>query len=67
MAICCTSACMGADTRNTVQLTIDLVTLVPGNDPLEGMATARRRIRMTFPAFAGFIASCIAGGLLEVH
>jgi hypothetical protein len=31
------------------------------------MALARRCIRMTFPAFASFIAGWTAGGLLEVH
>jgi uncharacterized membrane protein YoaK (UPF0700 family) len=54
-------------TTNTVQLTIDLTTLVRRNDSPEEMARARRRIRMTFPAFAGFVAGCATGGLLEVH
>jgi uncharacterized membrane protein YoaK (UPF0700 family) len=52
-------------TTNTVQLTIDLATLVCGNDSPEEVALAGRRIRMTFPAFAGFIAGCTTGGLLE--
>ena len=54
-------------TTNTVQLTIELTTLVRGNALPEQMALARRRIRMTLPAFAGFIAGCTTGGLLEVH
>jgi uncharacterized membrane protein YoaK (UPF0700 family) len=54
-------------TANTVQLTIELTSLVRGNTLPEQMALARRRIRMTLPAFAGFIAGCTTGGLLEVH
>src|ERR1700691_6067556 len=54
-------------TGNTVPLTIELTTLVRGNTLPEKMALARRRIRMTLPAFAGFIAGCMTGGLLEVH
>jgi uncharacterized membrane protein YoaK (UPF0700 family) len=54
-------------TTDTVQLTIDLTTLARGNALPEETALARRRIRMTFPAFAGFIAGCATGGLLEVH
>jgi uncharacterized membrane protein YoaK (UPF0700 family) len=40
---------------------------VRGNALPEEMALARLRIRMTFPAFAGFIAGCATGALLEVH
>ncbi len=54
-------------TTDTVQLTIDLTTLARGNALPEELALARRRIRMTFPAFAGFIAGCATGALLEVH
>jgi uncharacterized membrane protein YoaK (UPF0700 family) len=54
-------------TTNTVQLTIELTTLVRGNPLPEQMALARRRIRMTLPAFAGFIVGCTTGGLLEVY
>jgi uncharacterized membrane protein YoaK (UPF0700 family) len=54
-------------TTNTVQLTIDLTTLVRGNALPKEVALARHRIRMTFPAFAGFIAGCMTGGLLETH
>ena len=54
-------------TTDTVQLTIDLTTILRGNALPEEMALARRRIRMTFPAFAGFIAGCATGALLEVH
>ncbi|HWO32141.1 MAG TPA: YoaK family protein [Candidatus Acidoferrum sp.] len=54
-------------TTNTVQLTIELTTLVRSDTLPEKMALARRRIRMTLPAFAGFIAGCVTGGLLEVH
>jgi uncharacterized membrane protein YoaK (UPF0700 family) len=54
-------------TTNTVQLTIDFATLIRGSDPPEEMAHARRRIRITFPAFAGFVAGSTTGGLLEVH
>src|SRR5580698_6154665 len=54
-------------TKNTVQLTINLATLVRSDTLPEKMALARRRIRMTLPAFAGFIAGCTTGGLLEVH
>jgi uncharacterized membrane protein YoaK (UPF0700 family) len=54
-------------TTNTVQLTIDLATLVRGNDSPQDMALAGGRIQMTFPAFAGFIAGCTTGGLLEFH
>jgi uncharacterized membrane protein YoaK (UPF0700 family) len=54
-------------TTNTVQFTIDLATMVRGDEPPEEMAQARRRIRASLPAFAGFIAGCTMGGLLEVH
>ena len=54
-------------TTDTVLLTIDLVTLVRGSVSPEETAQARRRIRITFPAIAGFVAGCAVGGLLEVH
>ena len=54
-------------TTNTVQLTIDLATLARRNEPPEELGRTWGRIRMTFPALAGFIAGCAAGGSLEVH
>jgi uncharacterized membrane protein YoaK (UPF0700 family) len=54
-------------TTDTVLLAIDLVTLACGNVSREETAQARRRIRMTIPAIAGFVAGCAVGGLLEVH
>jgi len=54
-------------TTDTVLLTIDLVTLVRGNVSPAETAQARRRIRMTVPAIAGFVAGCAGGGLLEIH
>jgi uncharacterized membrane protein YoaK (UPF0700 family) len=54
-------------TTDTVLLTIDLTTLVRAKALPEEMAQARHRIRMTFPAFAGFIVGCATGALLEVH
>ncbi|MGA8199510.1 MAG: YoaK family protein [Candidatus Sulfotelmatobacter sp.] len=54
-------------TTDTVLLTIDLTTLVRAKALPEEMAQARHRIRMTFPAFAGFIVGCVTGALLEVH
>ena len=54
-------------TTDTVLLTIDLVTLARGNGSPEETARARRRIRMTGPAIAGFVAGCAGGGLLEIH
>ena len=54
-------------TTDTVLLAIDLVTLIRGMVSPEETAQARRRIRMTLPAIAGFVAGCAGGGLLEVH
>jgi len=54
-------------TTNTVQLTIDLATLIRGDGRPEELAQARRRARVTFPAFAGFVAGCAAGAFLELH
>lgn len=54
-------------TTNTVQLTINLATLLRGNGRPDEIARARRGAQMTFSAFAGFIAGCTAGGFLEVH
>ncbi len=54
-------------TTDTVLLTIDLVILARGNVSPEETAQARRRIRMTVPAIAGFVAGCAGGGLLEIH
>ena len=54
-------------TTNTVQLTINLATLLRGNRRPDEIARARRGAQMTFSAFAGFVAGCTAGGFLEVH
>jgi uncharacterized membrane protein YoaK (UPF0700 family) len=54
-------------TTDTVLFAIDLVTLACGNASPEETAQARRRIRMTIPAIAGFIAGCAGGGWLEIH
>jgi uncharacterized membrane protein YoaK (UPF0700 family) len=54
-------------TTNTVQLTIDLAVLVRGRGDPEDFSRVRRRVRLTFPSVAGFIAGCSAGGFLEVH
>ncbi len=54
-------------TTDTVLLAIDLVTLACGNVSPEETAQAQRRIRMTVPAIAGFVAGCAGGGLLEIH
>jgi uncharacterized membrane protein YoaK (UPF0700 family) len=54
-------------TTNTVQLTIDLAVLVRGRGDPEDSFRVRRRVRLTFPSVAGFIAGCSAGGFLEVH
>lgn len=54
-------------TTNTVQLTVDLAALVRGERDPENLARARRRARLTLPSIAGFVAGCIAGGMLDVH
>jgi uncharacterized membrane protein YoaK (UPF0700 family) len=54
-------------TTDTVQLTIDFTTLIRGKCLPEEMDMARRRIRMTLPAFLGFIAGCAMGALLEAR
>jgi uncharacterized membrane protein YoaK (UPF0700 family) len=54
-------------TTNTVQLTIELATLVHGNDPPEETVRAWRRFRLTFQALAGFIAGGTTDWLLEVR
>jgi uncharacterized membrane protein YoaK (UPF0700 family) len=54
-------------TTNTVQLTVDLAVLLRAKSDPEDLAKARRRARLTFPAVAGFLTGCAAGGLLEVH
>ncbi|WP_348269617.1 YoaK family protein [Edaphobacter paludis] len=54
-------------TTDTVLFAIDLVTLACGNVSPEETTQARRRIRMTIPAIAGFVAGCAGGGLLELH
>jgi len=54
-------------TTNITQLTIDLAALVRGGADPEDRDRAWRRVRLTFPSVAGFIAGCAAGGFLEVH
>jgi len=54
-------------TTNMTQLTIDLAALVRGGADPEDRDRARRRVRLTFPSVAGFVAGCAAGGFLEVH
>lgn len=54
-------------TTNTVQLTIDLATLIRGKGDSKGFERARGRARLTFPSVAGFIAGCAPGSFLEVH
>jgi uncharacterized membrane protein YoaK (UPF0700 family) len=54
-------------TTNTVQLTIDVAVLLRGKSGPEDLAKARRRARLTFPAVAGFLSGCAAGGFLEAH
>jgi uncharacterized membrane protein YoaK (UPF0700 family) len=54
-------------TTNTVQLTVDLAVLISGKRAPEDIDQARRRIRLTSPAVAGFVAGCGAGGFLEFH
>jgi uncharacterized membrane protein YoaK (UPF0700 family) len=54
-------------TTDTVLLAIDFVTLARGNVSPEETAQARRRIGMTFPAIAGFVAGCAGGGVLESY
>jgi uncharacterized membrane protein YoaK (UPF0700 family) len=54
-------------TTNTVQLTINLATLLRGNRRTEEIAQARCGAQMTFSAFSGFVVGCTVGGLLEVH
>jgi uncharacterized membrane protein YoaK (UPF0700 family) len=54
-------------TTNTVQLTIDLATLLRDKAPPDELARARRRARITLPPIAGFAAGCTAGAILELH
>ena len=54
-------------TTNTVQLTIDVATLLRGNTTHDELAKARKRARVTFPSVGGFILGCTAGALLEPH
>lgn len=54
-------------TTNTTQLAIDLARVVRGAGDPGDLARARHRAGMTFPAVAGFVAGCAAGGFLEVH
>lgn len=54
-------------TTNTVQLTVDLATLIRDKAQPDKLASARRRVRMMLPAVAGFAAGCTAGAILEMH
>ena len=54
-------------TTNTVQLTIDVATLLRGNATHDELAKARKRARVTFPSVVGFTIGCAAGALLEPH
>jgi uncharacterized membrane protein YoaK (UPF0700 family) len=54
-------------TTNTVRLPSNLATLLRGKGRTDEIARARRGARMTFSAFAGFVAGCTVGGFLEVH
>jgi uncharacterized membrane protein YoaK (UPF0700 family) len=54
-------------TTNTVQLTIDLATLIRDKGQPDKLARARHRARVTLPAVAGFVAGCTAGAILELH
>jgi uncharacterized membrane protein YoaK (UPF0700 family) len=54
-------------TTNTVQLTIDVTTLVRGSGHSDELTRAHRRAGVTFPAVGGFIAGCTAGAFFEMH
>jgi uncharacterized membrane protein YoaK (UPF0700 family) len=54
-------------TTNTVQLTIDVTTLVLRHVPPDDLTRARRRARLIFPAVGGFVGGCTAGAFLELH
>ena len=54
-------------TTNTVQLTIDVSTLLRGNATDDDLEKARKRARVTFPSVGGFIVGCTVGALLESH
>jgi uncharacterized membrane protein YoaK (UPF0700 family) len=54
-------------TTNTVQLTVDLATLIRDKAQPDELARARRRARITLPAVAGFAVGCTAGAILELH
>ena len=54
-------------TSNTVQLTIDVATLLRGNATRDELTQAKKRARVTFPSVGGFIAGCTASALLESH
>jgi uncharacterized membrane protein YoaK (UPF0700 family) len=54
-------------TTNTTQLAIDLAVVVRGRGEPGDLARARHRAGVTFPAVAGFVAGCAAGGFLEIH
>lgn len=54
-------------TTNTVQLTVDLASIIRGKAQPDELARAQRRARITLPALAGFTAGCTAGAILELH
>jgi uncharacterized membrane protein YoaK (UPF0700 family) len=53
-------------TTNTTQLTVDLATLARRLGTPDDLARTRRRVKLTFPCVAGFVAGCTAGAALEV-
>lgn len=54
-------------TTNTVQLTVDLATLIRDKTQSDDLAKVRCRALMTLPAIGGFAAGCMAGAILELH
>lgn len=54
-------------TTNTVQLTVDLATLIRDRAQADELAKARRRARITLPAVVGFAVGCTASAILELH
>src|SRR5215469_291833 len=54
-------------TTNTVQLTVDLATLIRGGAQPDELVKTRRRVWVTLSAVAGFMTGCTAGAILESH
>src|SRR5580658_9782545 len=57
----------GGTPADTVQLTVDLATLIRDKVQPDELARARRRARIIVPAVAGFTAGCMAGAILELY